>query len=287
MKKIYFVLIALLSLPAFGQIQQHVNKTSGTESNLITEIDSIRFNGSSTQMEIILTNGNVESHALSEINNVTFSGQLVGQITSLDCAGATITGTLVNGVVASGVSAGIGYTGGNGGTHNGQTVNSTGVTGLTATLTAGNFANGAGTLTYTITGTPSANGTASFAINIGGMTCSLQITVNGGAISTLNCAGATFTGTLIEGVVASGVSANINYTGGNSGTHNGQTVNSTGVTGLTATLTAGNFANGSGTLTYTITGTPSANGTASFAINIGGMNCSVQITVASAVPTYP
>ncbi|MBX2948086.1 MAG: hypothetical protein KF704_02315 [Crocinitomicaceae bacterium] len=230
-------------------------------------------------MEIILTNGNIESHIITDINNVTFSGQLIGQITSLDCSGATITGTLVEGVTTNGVSADIDYTGGNGGTHNGQVVTSTGVTGLTATLTAGSFSNGAGTLTYTITGTPSSSGTASFAINIGGMTCSLQISVNGGVVSTLDCAGATINGTLVEGVAASAVSAGIDYTGGNGGTHNGQVVTSTGVTGLTATLTAGSFSNGAGTLTYTITGTPSSSGTASFAINIGGMTCLLQITV--------
>jgi hypothetical protein len=56
-------------------------------------------------------------------------------------------------------------------------VTSTGVTGLTATLAAGSFASGAGTLTYTITGTPASAGTATFAINIGGQTCNLTRTV--------------------------------------------------------------------------------------------------------------
>jgi uncharacterized protein (TIGR02145 family) len=52
------------------------------------------------------------------------------------------------------------------------------VTGLTATLAAGTFANMAGSLTYTITGTPSASGTASFALNIGGQSCNLNLAVN-------------------------------------------------------------------------------------------------------------
>ena len=81
----------------------------------------------------------------------------------------------------------ISYTGGNGGTHNGQTVTSTGVTGLTAILSAGTFANGNGTLTYTITGTPSAPGTASFAINIGGQSCTLTRQVS--EFQTVNCSG--------------------------------------------------------------------------------------------------
>jgi uncharacterized protein (TIGR02145 family) len=45
-------------------------------------------------------------------------------------------------------------------------------------LAAGNFATGAGTLNYTITGTPVTSGTASFALNIGGQTCTLTRTVN-------------------------------------------------------------------------------------------------------------
>jgi uncharacterized protein (TIGR02145 family) len=100
-----------------------------------------------------------------------------GVLTSLNCGTATNVGTLTATIAASGVSSSVPYTGGNGGSYNGQTVTSTGVTGLTATLAAGTFANGAGLLTYTITGTPSASGTASFALNIGGQTCVLNITV--------------------------------------------------------------------------------------------------------------
>ena len=282
MKILYLALTLLICIFVFGQLEQNVNKTSGTETNLLNDIDSIRFNGNQTEMLIILNNGNTENHSISDINNVTFSGQLIGQITSLDCSGATINGTLVEGVTASGVSADIDYTGGNTGSHNGQTVNSTGVTGLTATLNTGSFVNGTGTLNYTITGTPNSNGLASFAIQIGGQSCSLQVTVDAGAISSLDCSGATVNGTLVEGAAASGVSADIDYTGGNTGPYNGQTVNSTGVTGLTATLSAGNFVNGSGTLNYTITGTPNSSGTASFAIAIGGQNCTLDITVDAA-----
>jgi uncharacterized protein (TIGR02145 family) len=77
------------------------------------------------------------------------------------------------------------------------------------------------------------------------------------------------------------------YTGGNGGTFNGQTVVSTGVTGLTATLAAGNFANGAGSLTYNITGTPASSGTANFALNIGGQSCTLSRVVIMAVGTYP
>lgn len=94
-----------------------------------------------------------------------------------NCAGATHNGTLTEGTAASGVSSVIAYTGGNGDTYALQNVTSTGVTGLTATLAAGTLASGAGSLTYTITGTPASAGTASFAISIGGQSCSFTRTV--------------------------------------------------------------------------------------------------------------
>jgi len=113
-----------------------------------------------------------------------FGGQIKsvrGSIASLDCNNATNSGTLTEGTTASGVTSGVPYTGGNGGPHNGQMVNSTGVTGLTAILAAGSFASGSGTLTYTIAGTPNASGTASFDLSIGGATCTFSIAVINGS----------------------------------------------------------------------------------------------------------
>jgi uncharacterized protein (TIGR02145 family) len=204
-----------------------------------------------------------------------------GSIGSLNCGGSTITGILINGQSATGVGASVPYTGGNGGFHSGQTVASTGVTGLTATLSGGSFASGVGNLSYAITGTPASVGTASFALSIGGQTCSLNITVLvPGSIGSLNCGGSTVTGSLANGQSASGVSASVPYTGGNGGFQSGQTVTSTGVTGLTATLSAGNFASGAGSLSYAISGTPAGGGTASFALNIGGQTCTLDVPVA-------
>jgi uncharacterized protein (TIGR02145 family) len=109
--------------------------------------------------------------------NLTGGTASAGIITGLTCGSATNNGTLTSGIAASGVSSVISYTGGNGATHSGQTVTSTGVTGLTATLSSGTFASGSGSLTYTITGTPASSGTATFALNIGGQTCNLTRTV--------------------------------------------------------------------------------------------------------------
>ena len=419
-----------------------------------------------------------------EVNNGTGSSPewsafkcRTGAVTGLDCAGVTVTGTLNAGQAASGVSASVPYTGGNSGVYAGQTVTSTGVAGLTATLSAGNFADGPGSVSYDITGTPSGAGTASFALNIGGQSCTMNVTVyyfckaktdattyskflcynlgaantsadpftpsweiNGGywqwgrkaeaaagpagpnagdandgavsgwnaagapdgawsdasktssdpcpvgyrvptkaqwdglisnntitavgtswtdgptsyssgmkfgdylllpaagvrffnngslffrgtsgyywssteagsnvawglafdimnnntvnesrvfattircieyasAIGSLDCGGSTMTGTLAESLEASGVSVSVPYTSGNGSAHSGQTVTSTGVTGLTATLTPGNFATGSGALSYVITGTPSAAGTANFELNIGGHSCTLEVNV--------
>ncbi len=107
-----------------------------------------------------------------------------------------------------------------------------------------------------------------------------------GLISDLNCGFSNNNGNLIEGSPASGVSSEIPYTGGG-GTHNGQTVSSTGVTGLTATLAAGTFANGAGSLIYDIAGTPDSVGTASFTIDIGGQTCVLNLSVANLAAQYP
>lgn len=206
-----------------------------------------------------------------------------GLIAAIDCGSGTTSGAAVSGAAASGLSFTVPYSGGNGGSHNGQTINSTNITGLTAILSSGSFANGAGNLTYNVTGTPTATGNANFNVNIGGKTCTYTITVGPGAIGSLNCGSGMTSGSLTAASLASGVSFDIPYTGGNGGSHSGQIVTSTGVTGLTATLSAGNFATGSGNLTYNITGTPSTFGSADFFLNIGGRSCLYSITVSPAV----
>ena len=103
-----------------------------------------------------------------------------------------------------------------------------------------------------------------------------------GTISALNCSSATNNGTLTATTNTSSVTSVISYTGGNGGPHNGQVVTSTGVTGLTATLQAGSFANGNGSLTYTITGIPAASGIASFTLNISGNSCTLTRIINSA-----
>ncbi len=104
-------------------------------------------------------------------------------------------------------------------------------------------------------------------------------------ISTLNCSGAIHSGTLENNIAVSSATSIISYSGGNGDAYAGQTIASTGVMGLTATLVSGNFAVGSGSLSYTITGTPTSGGTASFAINIGGQSCTITRNVSITIPS--
>ena len=106
----------------------------------------------------------------------------LGKISSFTCSNFINNGTLIKESKASNVSSIISYTGGNGGVHTGQVVRSTGVFGLYAALSAGSFNSGEGSLTYLIFGTPVTSGTASFALSIGGQTCTLTRTINSNGI---------------------------------------------------------------------------------------------------------
>lgn len=204
-----------------------------------------------------------------------------GKIASLNCAGASLTGTLQAATPASGVSLQLPYTGGNGYQYKSLSAVSTGITGLTATLPAGAFVQGNGSLSLAITGTPSGVGTASFALTVAGQSCTVDVTVNLplGQLTAIDCEGATANKLLLLMTAASNTNVSVGYTGGNGGTIVGETVASTGITGLTATLGADTLAVGSGTLVYTISGTPAQNGSASFALNVGGQSCTLNLRV--------
>ncbi len=103
-------------------------------------------------------------------------------------------------------------------------------------------------------------------------------------ISTLACSSATYSSNPTANTVYNGT-AIIGYTGGNGVAYTaGTSVSSTNITGLTATLQAGTLASGSGNITYTITGTPSASGIAVFAIKFGGQICNISLTVNNVSP---
>jgi hypothetical protein len=104
-------------------------------------------------------------------------------------------------------------------------------------------------------------------------------------ITALSCSSATFSATPTASSAFTGT-ATVPYTGGNGAPYSaGSAIASTGVTGLTATLSAGTLASGAGSVTFAITGTPSAAGTAAFAVTVGGQSCSFSITVSAAGTT--
>ena len=192
----------------------------------------------------------------------------VGSITTLSCGTATTIGTLIQGTAASGVSSSIPYTGGNGGSHNGQTIASTGVTGLIATLTAGTFANGTGSLVYTITGTPTSSGTASFALNIGGRTCVLSVGV--GIMAIAGPDQCNINGTYIAGGIVCGINGKgwlrINLSGNTppSGGTGVWSVISSSAVGCVNQLTGGWVFNGKPSGNYTLRYTITVNGVSTF-----------------------
>lgn len=212
-------------------------------------------------------------------------------VASLSCSSATFSNASATSGVAYSGTVTVPYTSGNGVAYEAATISSTGVTGLTAVLTAGTLADGSGgSITYTITGTPASSGTASFALSFGAQSCTLTLTVSssdssGASVTALDCSSATFSVAATAGTAYSGT-ATIAYTGGNGVVYTtGSSISSTGVAGLTASLAGGTLASGSGSLTYNIAGTPDASGTASFAISFGGQSCTLALTVSASAST--
>jgi hypothetical protein len=122
------------------------------------------------------TNGQIITNC-DGVPTWTTGGICPGKIASLNCAGVSVNGSLNNGELASNVSFVITYTGGNAGSYSSQSISSTSVIGLTATLQAGTFETGNGSLTFTVSGTPSSVGNALFSFTIAGQVCSISMAV--------------------------------------------------------------------------------------------------------------
>jgi hypothetical protein len=199
-------------------------------------------------------------------------------ITALNCAGVTFSASATSGASYTGIAS-VPYSGGNGVDYlAGAVVVSTGVTGLSATLLAGTLTSGTGLASFQITGTPSAAGNANFVIDLGGQSCSLQLIVaaSKASIGILTCTAGPANGS--NGTPYNGT-VTMAYTGGNGGGYDVSSASSSGVEGLTAKLIAGKLANGDGNLIYTITGTPTSAGTATFNLSLGGKTCTVTVTI--------
>ncbi|NML72459.1 hypothetical protein HHL23_22160 [Chryseobacterium sp. RP-3-3] len=98
-----------------------------------------------------------------------------------------------------------------------------------------------------------------------------------GTVGALNCTSATLDPISYTSGVPFAGTMSVPYTGGNAGIYPAQTIGP--VNGLTATLPQGNFAQGSGTLNYTISGTPTVSSptTTTFPLSIGGQSCSATV----------
>ena len=292
-KTIILAVLALMLSPfAFAQVgigtttpatDAILDLTATNKALLVTRVANIAAVTTPVNGMIIydISSGCIKSYqsgAWTECNAIT-----TPTVGTIDCANALISGSLTATIPASSVTATIPYTGGNGGNYSGHIVSSTGVTGLTATRSGGVLANGAGTVIYTITGTPSGPGTASFAITLLNQSCSFTATVVAGTpqLTAFNCAGATVTGTATANVFTSSVFVTLPYSGGNGIAYSGQSIASTGVLGLSAALSPGTLANGSGTLIFQISGTPAGGGVASFPFTLGGQSCTFTKNVAS------
>lgn len=221
-----------------------------------------------------------------------------GEIATLSCATASNGGTLYANVVASGVTSSVPYTGGDGGPYGSFSIPSTGVLGLTANISASSFVNGSGNLVYTITGTPTSVGTANFALNIGGQTCTLSRAVlanpstNGSAaVSAYGGTGCTgngvISGILTQNEAASGQTMTIYANVTTLGTYS-ISATSSGVTfsasGTFTTL-------GCQAITLTASGTPttctSASGTVAFTTNTTpSVTANACAIVCATPPTY-
>jgi len=199
-------------------------------------------------------------------------------VSTLECDNAVFSTDNVAPGTAYSATMNIPYTGGSSVNYQGgSAISSTGVIGLSATLQSGTLAS-SGNLTYYVSGNAMTSGLATFPISFGGQTGSAVLAVMATPNPTLgsitlpttdpNPGTAGYTGT-----------ATIHYTGGTGQIYPiGVDIASTGVSGLIAKLQAGTLG-ATGSLTYNISGTPAAGGTASFAIDFYGKTTSINVPV--------
>jgi hypothetical protein len=203
---------------------------------------------------------------------------------NLNCAGIQyLGGDIENNRVltnSDGFIIRIPYTQGNGGTIGALAVNSTTITGYTASTAAGNVSVGNGNLDLTITGgSTNSTGVAQFNIQVDGQTCQAQKNIIQplASVTSLNCAGASLSSALQPNqVIANGTTLSVPYSGGNGASYPSR---SFVVNGITAQLPAGSLANGSGTLVFNLSGNTGSAGTHNLNINLFHQNCTVAIVV--------
>ena len=139
---------------------------------------SCSINGSNSRcLEFNSSSANLLSDRRSKGFSVRCIKELSGTIGALNCGNAVIIGDIFVGQPATGITVNLPYTGGNGGFYSSQNIISSGATGLTASIGTGFFNNGAGNLNFSISGIATSIGNASFIINMGGQSCTLNVAV--------------------------------------------------------------------------------------------------------------
>jgi uncharacterized protein (TIGR02145 family) len=210
------------------------------------------------------------------------TGGICPSVTTLNCAGAVF--TYPEPCDQGNFTVSIPYTGGNGKAFSSQSVTYTVHPYFNANLNAGILANGSGNLIWKVSGLNSYFG-ANLSIGLGDKTCSFSLLSNDvitpSFVSSLNCSSATISAnSTVAGNPVQGLSISIPYSGGNGGLFGGN-VNSTGVTGLTAIGRNRCVQDGSGTVTWDVSGVPSAGGNAVFSLYCGSKTCTLSVPVAS------
>jgi uncharacterized protein (TIGR02145 family) len=202
-----------------------------------------------------------------------------GLVQALECGSISIGGELIAGAPVSSVIVTIPYVGGNGQDFLSREIQSNGVSGLTLELQAGTLNIGDGYFTLEITGIPSSAGLANFALDICGQSCLIEVSIIAGSIASLECGLAFFSGNLLSGVYSNDLEIIIPYTGGNGGLSLINSINSSGVIGLTAVPDIANFDVGDGIITYTLIGTPVGEGYATFNLLVNDQVCVISLPV--------
>jgi hypothetical protein len=167
-----------------------------------SEVGQMLFwNGS----EWVLLDAGTQSQLLTFCENSpiwTDFGNCPGTIGNINCSNISLAGTLYRGLPVNNISLTLDYSDGGGGAYFSQAINSTGVSGLVATLIPGEFETGIGELVFSISGIPSEIGNAIFPVSIGGQSCNVSLPVinTPGLITGLNCEAIIITDSLIQNV---------------------------------------------------------------------------------------
>jgi len=106
------------------------------------------------------------------------NGQCPGVVQSLNCSGINVLGVLEQNIFTESVIISIPYNGGNGEHYDAATFTSSGVEGFSAQLTEGDFNTGDGVIYLQVYGATEGIGTATFEINLGGQSCTVNVQVN-------------------------------------------------------------------------------------------------------------